>query len=296
MSPVLSMPLGALGPLALCARVVLVARQGGYRRAHDHPADYEGLVGPPTPYSCRRPLAVRQPPGGQVDGDRRIDLGDRDPVAQPQPHAEVRATLAQLRKQHSAWEAAIRHECPAYAGREGLLQLLEEGQGGGPEAPLRPWIRDDRPADGERAPSDDDACQPDFPGPEPGRVQGHDGLARRHERERQGDQPGTDHGLIKPRPRPPPAHPPEARPPRAGLRGWQGPSQRGCGDALGNQETQHRPGDGGYNRGVRRTQNGLDPLINGGISYLCGRHDCSLLHAGGSVTGTVYENRIPTSS
>src|SRR5262252_8062603 len=44
----------------------------------------------------------------------------------------------------------------------------------GPEAPLGSRIRDDRPADGERAPSDDDAGQPDFPGPEPRRVQGHD--------------------------------------------------------------------------------------------------------------------------
>src|SRR5262245_35315352 len=142
MSPGLSMPLDSLGPLALRARVVLVARHGGYRRAHDHPAGYEVLVGPPTPYSCRRPLAIHQPPACHVGDDRRIDPCYRDPVAQPQPHAEVRATLAQLRKQHSVWEAASRHECPAYAGREGLLQLLEEGQGGGPEAPLRPWRRD----------------------------------------------------------------------------------------------------------------------------------------------------------
>jgi hypothetical protein len=40
----------------------------------------------------------------------------------------------------------------------------------------------------------------------------------------------------------------------------------------------------------------LDPSMNRRISYLCGRHDCSLLHSGGVVVGTVYDDRIPVSS
>ena len=52
------------------------------------------------------------------------------------------------------------------------------------------------PADGERATSNDDARQTDFPGSEPGRVHGHDGLSTRQERTCQADQRGTDHGLL----------------------------------------------------------------------------------------------------
>src|SRR2546422_5001592 len=40
----------------------------------------------------------------------------------------------------------------------------------------------------------------------------------------------------------------------------------------------------------------LDPSVDGQISYLCGRHDCSLLHFGDPVIGTVYDDRILVSS
>src|SRR5512133_3483608 len=83
-------------------------------------------------------------------------------------------------------------------GWEGLLELLDECQRRGPEAPLGPGIRDDGPADGERATSEDDARQPDLPGPEPGRVQRyHHGLIGCQERERQTDQRWTDRRLIE---------------------------------------------------------------------------------------------------
>src|SRR2546425_2495298 len=37
-----------------------------------------------------------------VSSNHRVDTGHRDPVAQAQPHAEIRAPLAQLGKQHGA--------------------------------------------------------------------------------------------------------------------------------------------------------------------------------------------------
>src|SRR2546426_6156919 len=40
----------------------------------------------------------------------------------------------------------------------------------------------------------------------------------------------------------------------------------------------------------------LDPSVDGQISYLCVRHDCSLLHFGDPVIGTVYDDRILVSS
>src|SRR6266508_6471779 len=40
----------------------------------------------------------------------------------------------------------------------------------------------------------------------------------------------------------------------------------------------------------------LDPSVDGQISSLCGRHDCSLLHFGDPVRGTVYDDRILVSS
>src|SRR5262245_22115642 len=44
------------------------------------------------------------------------------------------------------------------------------------------------------------------------------------------------------------------------------------------------------------TEDVLDPSMNGRISYLGGRHACSLLHSGGDVTRTVYDDRVPMSS
>src|SRR4029450_311441 len=109
---------------------------------------------------------------------------------------------------------------PAPAGWKGLLELLDERQCRGPEAPLGPGIGDNGPADGERATSDDDARQPAPPSPEPGRVQGdHHGLLSRQERERQTDQRWTDRRLSERRSAPPAPHPSQARPARTGVLG-----------------------------------------------------------------------------
>jgi len=166
-----------------------------------------------------------------------------------------------------------------------------------PEAPLRPGIGDDRPANRERTASHDDPCQPDCPRPQTRGVQCYyHGVGCRRESQREADERRTDRGWIESRPTPPAPHPPEARPAGASLLGRQGPGQCGRGDALGDQETQHSPGDGGYNRGVCIAEYLLDPLIDRRLSYLCGRHDCSLLPVGGVVTRTVYDDRIPMSS
>jgi len=82
---------------------------------------------------------------------RRVDLAHRHPVAYPRPHAEVRASLAQLGEERGAGKAAVGHQRPAYASGKGVLELLEERQRRCPEAPFRPRIRDDRPASRERA-------------------------------------------------------------------------------------------------------------------------------------------------
>src|SRR5436853_5053303 len=47
---------------------------------------------------------------------------------------------------------------------------------------------------------------------------------------------------------------------------------------------------------MRTTKDLLDPAVDVCISYLCGRHACSLLHSGGIVIGTVYDDRIVVSS
>src|SRR2546423_11236394 len=47
---------------------------------------------------------------------------------------------------------------------------------------------------------------------------------------------------------------------------------------------------------MRTTKDLLDPAVDVCISYLCGRHACSLLHSGGIVIGTVYDDRIVMSS
>src|SRR4029453_19547078 len=95
---------------------------------------------------------------------------------------------------------------------KGLVELLGEWQSRGAGGPLGPGIGDDSPADGERATRDDDARQPDLPGPEPGRVQRyHHGLLCCQERERQTDQRWTERRLIERRP-PPPAPPPSQAP------------------------------------------------------------------------------------
>src|SRR5207237_6959457 len=47
---------------------------------------------------------------------------------------------------------------------------------------------------------------------------------------------------------------------------------------------------------MRTTKDRLDPAVDVCISYLCGRHACSLLHSGGIVIGTVYDDRIVVSS
>jgi hypothetical protein len=46
--------------------------------------------------------------------------------------------------------------------------------------PLGQRVEDDGPADGQRAARHDDPCEPDLPGPQTGRVEGHhDGLTER---------------------------------------------------------------------------------------------------------------------
>jgi len=294
--PVLRMRLGPLGRLAQCARLGLVARHWRHRRAPPHPAWHQGLVGPPTAQRCRRPLSVHQPPCCPGGRHHRRDPGHRDPVAPASPPAAVRAPLAPRGKQPGAREPASRYERPAHAGRDGRLQLLDERQGRGPAAPLGPGIRDARPADGERAPRADAARPPDCPGPAPGRVECHDGLGRRQAHACQADQRGTDRGLRERRSMPPPSHPSSARPAGASRLSRPGTGQCGGGDVVRAQATPHRPRDRGHDRGVRIAEPLLDPSRDRRLSSLDGRHNCALLQAGGGVTSTGYDDRMPMSS
>jgi hypothetical protein len=65
---------------------------------------------------------------------------------------------------------------------------------------------------------------------------------------------------------------------------------------LRDEQTEYGPGDCDYDSGVCTPENVLDPSMDGRISYLGGRHACSLLQVGVIVTGTVYEDRILVSS
>ena len=80
--------------------------------------------------------------------------------------------------------------------------------------------------------------------------------------------------------------------PGTGVLARQGTRERHWGSALRDQQTQHCPRHRHHDGRVHTAEDGLDPAMNRGISYLCGRHDCSLLHAGGVMVGTVYDDRV----
>ena len=163
--------------------------------------------------------------------------------------------------------------------------------------PLGQGVGEDGPANGQRTARHDDARHPDFPASEPRRIQRyHHGLVCSQQCQSLVDQRWADDGLVKGRPTPPAPHSPQARPAGARVLGRQGPGQRRRSRALCDEETQHRPDDRHDDGGMRPAEYGLDPAIDRLVSYLGGRHDCSLLQSGGVVIGTVYDDRTPMSS
>src|SRR5262249_23317029 len=95
----LGLGLGALGALAACGRVLLVLGRRPDGGALTPPAREERRAGAPAAFRCCGPLPAPKPPCRQVLRDRRVYTRHRHPITQPQPHAEARAPLAELRKE-----------------------------------------------------------------------------------------------------------------------------------------------------------------------------------------------------
>jgi hypothetical protein len=129
------------------------------------------------------------------------------------------------------------------------MTLLEEGQRRHTAASCGPGRGEDGPAHRARATGFDDPGQPDCPRPEARDVQRHHhSLVSRQQGQRHTEQGRAQEDLIEGRPSPPAPHPPQTRPTRTGVLGRSGAGQSGGGDALRDEETQHRPGDGPHDR------------------------------------------------
>jgi hypothetical protein len=176
---------------------------------------------------------------------------------------------------------------PAHRNREGAWELLEERQGRGPEAPLRPWVRADRPAYGSSTPTHHDACQPDCPHAPAGGVQRDDDAgAGRQDTAGHLHQRWTDVRLGQRWVVPPPPHASQTRAARARLCRRQGASEDGWGGPRCQQEAHHGPRHRPTHRRVHGPKSWLDPGLQAVVSYVRGSHHWFLLHHWGVLVRT----------